>query len=208
MLEAVKQLIPGSGDPSSPRPQAGGNSPSSQASFEELDDLVKMAKVLQEVAVSELAEGLLKISAVRTHFTYDTAMLTKQRTHMWTFVVSTVSSTLFASSALFEPAAELLVATLVLCVQVEKAEDSEIQRKELSLPPESMQAVYYTTLRGGLWSSYLAASVIASDMVATSKIGAMGRVGSHQTCSMSRSSTFMRPCRGWITNKSYSWRAQ
>lgn len=55
MLEEVKQLIPGSGDSSFPRPEADGNLTSSRASIQELaqlDNLVKMAKVLQEVAVS------------------------------------------------------------------------------------------------------------------------------------------------------------
>lgn len=65
----------------------------------------------------------------------------------------------------------------LLFVQEAKAEDAEIQRKELALVPDSMQGVYYATLRGGLCSSYLAASVIASDMVTTSKTGAMGTVG-------------------------------
>lgn len=71
-------------------------------------------------------------------------------------------------------------------------EDTEIRRKELSLPPDSMQGAYYTTLRGGMWSSYLAASVIASDMVATSKTGAMGKVGlnAHQTRFMFNSNPF------------------
>jgi len=58
-----------------------------------------------------------------------------------------------------------------------KAEDTEIQHKELALAPGSMQEVYYTFLRGGMCNSYLAANVIASDMVATSQTGAMGTVG-------------------------------
>lgn len=65
-----------------------------------------------------------------------------------------------------------------------KAEDTEIQRKELALVPGSMQEVYYAFLRGGMCSSYLAATVIASDMVATSQTGAMGTVGLfvNETC--------------------------
>lgn len=65
----------------------------------------------------------------------------------------------------------------LLCVQSAKAQDVTIRRKERTLVPDSMQGAYYATLRGGICSSYLAASVIASDMVATSKTGAMGTVG-------------------------------
>eukprot|EP00903_Cladosiphon_okamuranus_P011579 g10892.t1 len=56
-----------------------------------------------------------------------------------------------------------------------KAQNSEIQRKELALEPGSFEEAYHTALRGGIYRSYLAASVIASDMVTTSKTGAMGK---------------------------------
>lgn len=52
IFEEVKQLIPGRGDSSFPRAQVGGNSRSCQENLKELDNLVKIAKVLQEVAVS------------------------------------------------------------------------------------------------------------------------------------------------------------
>lgn len=63
--------------------------------------------------------------------------------------------------------------------QVEKEEVNEIRRTELALAPDSMEGLYFATLRGGMCSSYLAASVIASDMVATSKTGATGTVCRH-----------------------------
>lgn len=51
MLEQIKQLIPGSEDSSVAHPKAGGDSLSNRASLRELNHLVKMARVLQEIAV-------------------------------------------------------------------------------------------------------------------------------------------------------------
>ncbi|CAM9487394.1 unnamed protein product [Scytosiphon promiscuus] len=110
IVSEVRQLIPRRGVSSSPRGQVSGSSLSCQESLKELDDLVKMANILQEVVV-------------------------------------------------------------------EKEEVNETRRTELALAPDSMEGLYYATLRGGMCSSYLAASVIASDMVATSKTGAMGTAG-------------------------------
>lgn len=66
---------------------------------------------------------------------------------------------------------------LLCSVQSSWAKDIEFQRKELALEPGSFKSAYYATLRGGMCSAYCAASVIASDMVTTSKTGAMGKVG-------------------------------
>lgn len=52
ILEEVRQLIPEHGDSSFARTQVGGNSLVCQESLKELDNLVKMATVLQELAVS------------------------------------------------------------------------------------------------------------------------------------------------------------
>ncbi|CAN0251301.1 unnamed protein product, partial [Ectocarpus fasciculatus] len=54
-------------------------------------------------------------------------------------------------------------------------EDINIQRKELALAP--FWKAYYTAVRNGLCEAYLAASVIGSDWVATSKTGGMGKAG-------------------------------
>lgn len=51
-----------------------------------------------------------------------------------------------------------------------------MRRKEQALAPESAQAAYCATVRSGLCSAYLAASVVGSGMVSTSKTGAMGTV--------------------------------
>ncbi|CAN0101396.1 unnamed protein product, partial [Ectocarpus fasciculatus] len=51
--------------------------------------------------------------------------------------------------------------------------DMNIQRKELALAP--FQSAYYTAVRTGLCNAYLAASVIGSDWVATSKTGGTGK---------------------------------
>jgi len=61
------------------------------------------------------------------------------------------------------------------CVQSSKSKDIEVQRKELALEPGSFQEAYHATIRGGMYRSYVAASVVASDMVTTSKTGAMGK---------------------------------
>ncbi|CAM9895588.1 unnamed protein product, partial [Ectocarpus fasciculatus] len=53
--------------------------------------------------------------------------------------------------------------------------DMNIQRKELALAP--FRNAYYTAVRTGLCNAYLAASVIGSDWVATSKTGGTGKAG-------------------------------
>lgn len=55
IVSEVRQLIPGRGGSSSPRGQVSGISLSCQESLKELDGLVKMANILQEVAVSPVA---------------------------------------------------------------------------------------------------------------------------------------------------------
>ncbi|CAN0209999.1 unnamed protein product, partial [Ectocarpus fasciculatus] len=60
-------------------------------------------------------------------------------------------------------------------VVLKHTEDMDEQQKELALPAFSRS--YYTTVRGGLSQAYLAASVIGSDWVATSKTGGMGKAG-------------------------------
>ena len=52
MLEDVRQLVPERRDPSAPSTQAGGISLGSQESLKKLDNLVNMATILQQVAVS------------------------------------------------------------------------------------------------------------------------------------------------------------
>lgn len=66
--------------------------------------------------------------------------------------------------------------TAFFSVQSSQSKDFDIQRKELALERGSFREAYHATLRGGIYRSYLAASAIASDMVTTSKIGAIGRV--------------------------------
>ncbi|CAM9662572.1 unnamed protein product [Ectocarpus sp. 12 AP-2014] len=60
-------------------------------------------------------------------------------------------------------------------VALRHTEDMDVQRKELALPPFSKE--YYSAVRSGLCQAYLAASVIDSDWVSTSKTGRMGKVG-------------------------------
>lgn len=52
MIEELWQLLPRCGDSSFPGAQVGGNSLISQDSLKELENLMRMAEVLQEVAVS------------------------------------------------------------------------------------------------------------------------------------------------------------
>lgn len=54
-------------------------------------------------------------------------------------------------------------------------EDMDVQRKELALSP--FPKAYYTAVRSGLCNAYLAASVMGSNWVSTSKTGVMGKVG-------------------------------
>ncbi|CAM9483769.1 unnamed protein product [Ectocarpus sp. 12 AP-2014] len=54
-------------------------------------------------------------------------------------------------------------------------EDVDIQRKEMALPAFSKE--YYSAIRRGLCQAYLAASVIESERVSTSKTGGMGKAG-------------------------------
>ncbi|CAN0269767.1 unnamed protein product [Ectocarpus sp. 12 AP-2014] len=60
-------------------------------------------------------------------------------------------------------------------VALRHTEDADIQRKELALVPFS--EAYYNAVRTGLCEAYLAASVINSGWVSTSKTGGMGKVG-------------------------------
>ena len=53
-------------------------------------------------------------------------------------------------------------------------EDKNIQQKELALPPGSK--AYFTFVRAGLSNAYLAASVVGSSLIRTSKTGGMGMV--------------------------------
>ncbi|CAN0057169.1 unnamed protein product [Ectocarpus sp. 6 AP-2014] len=61
-------------------------------------------------------------------------------------------------------------------VALSHTEDMDVQRKELALAP--FFKAYYTAVRSGLCNAYLAASVIDSDWVSTSKTGGMGKGGS------------------------------
>lgn len=63
-----------------------------------------------------------------------------------------------------------------MAAQLSKEKDMGNEKRELALAPDSMQGVYYTTVRTGLCNAYLAASVVNSNMVSTSKSGAMGTV--------------------------------
>jgi len=54
-------------------------------------------------------------------------------------------------------------------------EDMGMRRKELAL--NAFSQAYYTAVRGGICNAYLAASVIASSLVSTSKTGGMAKVG-------------------------------
>ncbi|CAN0483579.1 unnamed protein product, partial [Ectocarpus sp. 12 AP-2014] len=60
-------------------------------------------------------------------------------------------------------------------VALRHTEDVDIQRKELALVPFSK--AYYNAVRTGLCEAYLAASVINSDWVSTSKTSGMGKAG-------------------------------
>ncbi|CAM9818466.1 unnamed protein product [Ectocarpus fasciculatus] len=60
-------------------------------------------------------------------------------------------------------------------VVLKHTEDMDEQQKELAMPAFSRS--YYTTVKGGLSQAYLAASVIGSDWVATTKTGGIGKVG-------------------------------
>lgn len=61
-------------------------------------------------------------------------------------------------------------------------QDNEMQQKEQALTPDSREGAYFATVRSGLCNSYLAASVIGSNMVSTSKTGAMGIVSRLSYC--------------------------
>ncbi|CAN0186483.1 unnamed protein product, partial [Ectocarpus sp. 12 AP-2014] len=60
-------------------------------------------------------------------------------------------------------------------VALSYTEEMDVQRKELALPPFSK--AYYTAVRSGLCNAYLAASVIDSDWVSSSKTGGVGKGG-------------------------------
>eukprot|EP00752_Nemacystus_decipiens_P005336 g4840.t1 len=53
--------------------------------------------------------------------------------------------------------------------------DLDIQKKEMSLDPG--RKAYNVAIRGGLCNAYLAASVVCSGLVSTSKVGVMGKAG-------------------------------
>ncbi|CAN0268064.1 unnamed protein product, partial [Ectocarpus fasciculatus] len=53
--------------------------------------------------------------------------------------------------------------------------NEDIQLREQALPPGPK--AYYTTVRIGLCNAYLAASVVSSSLVCTSKTGRMGTAG-------------------------------
>ncbi|CAB1107774.1 unnamed protein product [Ectocarpus sp. CCAP 1310/34] len=52
-------------------------------------------------------------------------------------------------------------------------EDEGLQRKETGLARGPKE--YYTAIRGGVRNAYLAAGVVVSGLVSTSKIGAIGK---------------------------------
>ncbi|CAN0559730.1 unnamed protein product, partial [Ectocarpus sp. 12 AP-2014] len=60
-------------------------------------------------------------------------------------------------------------------VVLKHTEDMDVQRKEVALP--AFWGEYYTAVRTGLCEAYLAASVINSDWVSTSKTGSIGKAG-------------------------------
>ncbi|CAM9186598.1 unnamed protein product [Ectocarpus sp. 8 AP-2014] len=60
-------------------------------------------------------------------------------------------------------------------VALSHTEDMEVQQKERALSPFSK--AYYTAVRSGLCNAYLAASVMGSNWVSTSKTGVMGKAG-------------------------------
>lgn len=62
--------------------------------------------------------------------------------------------------------------------------DLDIQRKEMSLDPGC--TAYNVAVRAGLCNAYLAASVVCSGLVSTSKVGAMGKVGAVGTFELLR----------------------
>lgn len=62
-----------------------------------------------------------------------------------------------------------------LSAQSRHTEGEGFQRKEAGLARGPKE--YYTAIRGGLCNAYLAASVVGSGLVSTSKIGAIGKVG-------------------------------
>ena len=58
--------------------------------------------------------------------------------------------------------------------QSKHMEDEDMQRKERAFSP--MSKAYYAAVRTGLCNAYLAASVVGSNLVRTSKTGGMGMV--------------------------------
>lgn len=64
--------------------------------------------------------------------------------------------------------------------QSRHTEDEGLQLKEASLARGPKE--YYTAIRGGVCNAYLAASVVGSGLVSTSKIGAIGKVGTVGRC--------------------------
>lgn len=68
--------------------------------------------------------------------------------------------------------------------------DMDARREELALTPDSRQGAYCITIRTGLCNAYLAASVIGSKMVSTSKTGVMGAVSHFATKLSTRIKSF------------------
>lgn len=58
--------------------------------------------------------------------------------------------------------------------QVRHTENKDVAKKELALQP--FDQAYYTAVRTGICNAYLAASVVSSSWVCTSKTGRMGKV--------------------------------
>lgn len=71
----------------------------------------------------------------------------------------------------------------VTCVpaiaQSNKMEDADMQQREMSLVAGTFDEAYCTCIRSGLCSAYLAASVVDSNLVATSRVGTLGMVSTH-----------------------------
>lgn len=58
--------------------------------------------------------------------------------------------------------------------QVRHTQNKDATQKELALQPFAQ--AYYTAVRTGICNAYLAASVVSSSWVCTSKTGRMGKV--------------------------------
>ncbi|CAM9851490.1 unnamed protein product, partial [Ectocarpus sp. 8 AP-2014] len=96
-------------------------------------------------------------------------------------IESTVAGSVFPDDKLSDIDGRRKLGTLVTMstalgeVALRHTEDMDIQRKELALP--AFSNAYYSAVRSGLCQAYLAASVIDSDWLSTSKTGGMGKAG-------------------------------